>query len=115
MGAVGIVAFMVAVRAFIWASMTYIPDKVHSPELWFALFHHLRALACLPDLKSDESELGRGEINPVPVPFFFVDRFFRSIIVALFSNIVARLYFFVCAPRRCDEWPHSQVAIAECL
>jgi hypothetical protein len=41
----GMVAFMVAVRAFIWASMTYMPEKVHSPELGVMLFSIIVALS----------------------------------------------------------------------
>jgi hypothetical protein len=29
----GMVAFMIAVRALIWAAMTYYPEKVHGPEM----------------------------------------------------------------------------------
>lgn len=41
----GMVAFMLIVRAFIWASMTYSPEKVHSPELGLALFSIIAALS----------------------------------------------------------------------
>lgn len=43
----GMVAFMVTVRAFIWAAMTYMPDKVHSPELGLTLFSIIVALSHL--------------------------------------------------------------------
>jgi hypothetical protein len=43
----GMVAFMMIVRAAIWASMTYIPDKVHSPELGIAVFSIIFALSHL--------------------------------------------------------------------
>ncbi|MEH2513250.1 hypothetical protein V1291_004604 [Nitrobacteraceae bacterium AZCC 1564] len=41
----GMVAFMVAVRAVIWAMMTYMPEKVHSPELGLLLFSLIVALS----------------------------------------------------------------------
>lgn len=43
----GMVALMLAVRAFIWASMTYIPEKTNSPELGLALFSIIIALSHL--------------------------------------------------------------------
>lgn len=41
----GTVAFMVTVRAIIWAMMTYMPERVHGPELGLLLFSIIVALA----------------------------------------------------------------------
>jgi hypothetical protein len=43
----GMVALMLAVRGIIWAAMTYIPEKTHSPELGLVLFSIIIALAHL--------------------------------------------------------------------
>jgi hypothetical protein len=43
----GMLALMLAVRGIIWAAMTYIPEKVHSPELGLVLFSIIIALAHL--------------------------------------------------------------------
>ncbi len=41
------IALVVAVRAMIWAAMTYMPEKVHSPELGILLFSIIVALSHL--------------------------------------------------------------------
>ncbi|WP_424630304.1 hypothetical protein [Bradyrhizobium sp. SYSU BS000235] len=43
----GTVALMVIVRGFIWASMTYTPEKMHGAELGLLLFSIIVALSHL--------------------------------------------------------------------
>jgi hypothetical protein len=48
----GMVAFMLVVRLFIWAAMTYVPNKVNGPELALALFSLIVAASHLFVLRS---------------------------------------------------------------